>query len=97
MEFNVGDVVTVKPDEAESVAEDTGIELSVLGGRMTVFEVSNMPNDDYPYFVGVNADTAVWMAEKEIQLYVDVNAGIVFTEEEVESMLAANPYVLPVE
>ncbi len=67
MEFNVGDVVTVKPDEAESVAEDTGLELSVLGGRMTVFEVSNMPNDGYPYFVGTNQESAVWMAEGELQ------------------------------
>lgn len=71
MEFNVGDFVTVKPEEAESVSEDTGLELSVLGGLLTVFEVSNMPNDDYPYFVGVDADTAVWMAEGEIQLYVE--------------------------
>lgn len=67
MEFNVGDVVTVKPEEAESVSEDTGIELSVLGGRMSVFVVSDMPNDDYPYLVGVDADTAIWMAEGELQ------------------------------
>ncbi len=71
MEFNVGDLVTVKPDEAESIAEDTGIELSVLGGRMTVFEVSNMPNDNYPYFVGTDIDTAIWMSDDEIQLYVE--------------------------
>ena len=91
MEFNVGDLVTVKPDEAESVSEDTGIELSVLSGQMTVFEVSGMPNDDYPYFVGNNQETAVWMAGGEIQLYVE------FTDEEVQSMLSANPYVLPLE
>ncbi len=71
MEFNVGDVVTVKLEEAESVMEDTGVELSVLGGTLTVFEVSNMPNDDYPYYVGTDQDTAVWMAGGEIQLYVE--------------------------
>lgn len=71
MEFNVGDVVTVKPDEAESVSEDTGIELSVLSGQMTIFEVSNMPNDDYPYYVGIDQDSAVWMSGDEIQLYVE--------------------------
>ncbi len=71
MEFNVGDLVTVKPEEAESIAEDTGLELSMLGGTLTVFEVSSMPNDDYPYFVGTDPDTAVWVAGDEIQLYVE--------------------------
>jgi hypothetical protein len=67
MEFNVGDKVAVKPEEAESIAEDTGLELSVLGGQMTIFVVSDMPNDDYPYLVGVDADTAVWMREDELE------------------------------
>ena len=66
MEFNVGDVVTVKPEEAESVEEETGLSLAILGGDMTVFEVSTMPGDDYPYFVGTSNENAVWMAEGEL-------------------------------
>ena len=96
MEFNVGDIVTIKPEEAESISEDTGLPLQVLGGQLKVFEVSTMFGDDYPFLVGETEETAVWMAEGEIVL-ADVNKDVQFTEEEVQAMLAANPYALPLE